>query len=210
MYGEIVESLREGLAVSAEHDPVILRGIKQAARQLLKTYDFRQAVVRAIIPIAAATDNADLPAGAGKIIHIWLTTFEGGVKLYKDIKRRSEGQLPVYAGPSFYYVQGDKIYLDQPMPAILATPYNLEIWYQSLDADVNEAWLSTTYQDALEHLAGVKLALKKRKTEAAQIYGQLWQQDTAILARHVNELAFSDMDMGMGDERVFAQERYPA
>jgi hypothetical protein len=210
MYGELIEDLREGLAVSAENDPSILRGIKQAARQLLKTYDFRQAVVRAIIPIAAATDFVALPADAGKIKHVWLTTFEGGVKLYKDLKRRGEGQLPVYAGPSFYFVQGGNIYLDQPMPAVLATVYNLEVWYQSLDPVANEAWLSTTYQDALEHLAGVKLALKKRKTEAATIYGQLWQQDTVILARHVAELAFSDMDMGMGDERIFAQERYPA
>jgi len=97
------------------------------------------------------------------------------------------------------------------MPAVLATVYNVEVWYQSIDADVNESWLSTTYQDALEHLAGMKLALKRRKKEAAEIYNQLWQQDIAILARFTSELEFSDMDMGMGDPSDMpAIDRYPA
>lgn len=210
-YGEIIEDLREGLAVSAEHDSSIARGIRQAARQLLKIYNFREAVRRAVVPVAATVDNVPLPADAGKIKAVWLTTVEGGTKLYKTLRRRGEGQFPTYSGPNFYFSQGSFLFLDQPMPAILATPYNVEIWYQSNDADVNEAWLSETYQDALEHLAGVKLALKKRKKEAAEIYGQLWQQDTVILARYTAELEFSDMDMGMGESSdTPALERYPA
>lgn len=211
MFGDLIEELREGLAVSAEHDDSIARGIRAAARQLLKIYNFREAVRRAVVPIAAVADNVSLPADVGKIKLVWLTTVENGVKLYKVLKRRGEGQLPTYDGPNFYFTQGQSLFIDQPMPAILATPYNMEIWYQSIDPDVNESWLSTTYADALEHLAGVKLALKKRKTEAAQIYGQLWQQDTAILARFVAELDFSDMDMGMGEPNdTPALERYPA
>lgn len=209
MYGELIEDLREGLAVTAEHDASILRGIKQAARQLLKIYNFREAVRRGVVPIAASTDNVDLPADVGKIKAVWLTTVEGGIKLYKVLKRRGEGQLPVYAGPSFYFAQGNQLFLDQAMPAVIASVYNLEIWYQSNDADFNESWLSTTYQDALEHLAGTKLALKKRKPEAAEIYARLWQQDTVILARYVSELEFSDMDIGMGEQHVVALERYP-
>ena len=142
---------------------------------------------------------------------IWLTTTENGTKLYKTLRRRGEGQFPTYSGPNFYFTQGASIYIDQPMPAVLATPYNLEVWYQSIDATVNEPWLSVTYQDALEHLAGSKLALKRRKKEAAEIYAQLWQQDIAILARFTSELEFSDMDMGMGDPSdTPAIDRYPA
>jgi len=211
MYGDIIEDLREGLAVSAEHDTSILRGVKQAARQLLKIYNFREAVRRAVLPVVALDESVALPVDAGKIKSVWLTTVEGGTKLYKTLRRRGEGQFPTYSGPNFYFTQGDRLYLDQPMPAILASPYNIEVWYQSNDPDVNESWLSTTYQDALEHLAGVKLSLKKRKTEAATIYGQLWQQDTVILARYVSELEFGDMDMGMGESSTTpALERYPA
>jgi hypothetical protein len=210
-YGDLIEGLREGLAVSAEHDESIMRGIRQAARQLLKVYDFRQAVKREIIPVLAATDNVDLPADVGKIKIVQLTTVEGVTKLYKVLKRRSEGMLPTYAGPNFYFIQGQKLFLDQPMPAILATPYNIELWHYSLDIDQNESWLSTVYEDALEHLAGVKLALKKRKKEAADIYGSLWQQDSVILARHTAELNYSDMDMGMGEPSDnFISDRYPA
>lgn len=212
MYGDIVEELREGLAVSAEYDSSIMRGIKQAARQLLKMYNFREAVVRAVIPVGAGLDNVALPADAGKIKTVWLTTVENGSKLYKTLRRRGEGQFPTYSGPNYYFVQGGVLFLDQAMPTILASPYNLEIWYQSTDPDANESWLSSTYQAELEHLAGINLALKRRKTEAAQIYGQLWQQDTAILARFVAELEFGDMDMGMGEPNLDtpALERYPA
>jgi hypothetical protein len=57
----------------------------------------------------------------------------------------------------------------------------------------------------------VKLALKKRKKEAADIYGSLWQQDSVILARHTAELNYSDMDMGMGEPSDnFISDRYPA
>lgn len=211
MYGEIIEDLREGLAVSAEHDRRILNGITQAARQLLKIYNFREAVRRAVVPILGGADNVALPADAAKIKAVWLTTVEGGTKLYKTLRRRGEGQFPTYSGPNFYFTQGGFLYLDQPMPTVLATGYNLEIWYQSNDATVNEDWLSTTYRDAIEHLAGTKLALKLRKTEAAQIYGQLWQQDTVILARYTSELEFGDMDMGMGKPNdTMALERYPA
>lgn len=210
MFGDIIEELREGLAVSAEHDASILRGIRQAARQLLKIYNFPKSVRRAVLPILGSEDSVDLPADLGKVKQVWLTTVENGVKLYKTLKRREEGQLPVYAGPSFYFTEGSKLLLDQPMPAIIATTYNIEIWYQSNDPDINESWLSTEFQDAIEHLAGVKLSLKKRKEEAAKIYSSLWQQDTVILARYVAELEFSEMDMGMGESSTVALERYPA
>lgn len=211
MYGDIIQELREGLAVSAEHDDSILRSIKQAARQLLKTYNFPKSVVRAPLSIAAATDNVTLPADCGKIKAVQLTTVEGGVKLAKPLHRREVGQLPTYAGPNFFTQVGLKLVIDQPLPAVVATPYYIEVWYQTDSADVAEEWLSIDYQDALEHLAGMKLGLKKRKSEAAQLYGSLWQQDTKILAAFTNELEFSQMDMGFGDSRDTPSiERYPA
>lgn len=212
MYGDIIEDLREGLAVSAEHDASIARGIKQAARQLLKIYNFPKAIRRAVLPITAGLDAVDLPADMGKMKGVLLTTSENGVKLYKELRRRGQGQLPTFSGPNLWQQTGAQLVLDQVMPSVLATPYNIEVWYQTIDADIAEPWLSVDYQDAIEHLAGVKLALKKRKTEAADIYGKLWQQDTKILATFTSELEFSLMDMGMGEliSDTPALNRYPA
>jgi hypothetical protein len=211
VYGDIIQDLREGLAVSAEYDDSIRRGIEQAARQLLKIYNFPKSIVRVSLPIGAALDAVDLPADMGKIKGVLLTTFENGVKMYKELHRRGQAQLPTVMGPNFWQQTGSQLVLDQPMPAILATPYNLELWYQSIGAAENEIWLSVDYQDALEHLAGMKLALKRRKKEAADIYGSLWQQDTKILATFVSELEFSLMDIGMGEliGDTPAVDRYP-
>lgn len=208
-YGELIESLREGLAVTAEHDRSILREIKKAARTLLMIYDFREAVQWITPTIAAGEWGVDLPADAGRIKGVRLSTVENGTTLFKVLKRRGETQLPVYEGPSFYMPQGSYLYLDQMLP-LGSVGYYLDIFYQSVDPDVNESWLSTTYEGPLEHLAGSKLALMKRKTEAAQIYNALWQQDTVILARYVAENQFSDMDMGMGETSAVSMERYPA
>lgn len=211
-YGEIVEDLRDGLAVSADNDARIIRGIKQAARQLLKIYNFPKSVQRAVLPIAAAADSVVLPDDAGKIKAVQLTTVEGGVKLYKILKRRQAGMLPTWQGPNQWEQVGLNLVLDQPMPAVIATPYNIEVWYQTLSEDVAEPWLSVDYQDALEHLAGTKLSLKMRKKEAADIYASLWTQDTKILGTLTSELEFNLMDMSMGElgSDMPGLERYPA
>src|SRR5688500_11311804 len=101
MYGGIGEDLRDGLAVSVEHDRTLLRQIKKAARQLLQMYNFRESVRRAVLPIAAAADFVTLPTDVGKVKRVILTTVEGGTKLYKPLRRKEDGFLPVYSGPSF-------------------------------------------------------------------------------------------------------------
>jgi hypothetical protein len=63
----------------------------------------------------------------------------------------------------------------------------------------------------LEHKAGSEQAIKLRKTEAFQLYAQLWQEDVAILGRYIPEIEFGDMDLSMGDtQREQVLERYPA
>lgn len=209
MFGEILEDLREGLAVTAEYDSKLLRGIRRSARSLLRTYNFRESVRRAVLPIAAGAQTFDLPEDAGKVKAVRLTYVEGDSTLYKVLRRREEGQLPVIDGPSFYYNEGQVVYLDQKMP-LDAVGYDIEVWYQSVDPDVNEPWLSTTYEDVLEHRAGQEMALKLRKPEAHAIYAQLWEQDVAVLGRYLPELEFADLDISMGDRRVVNMERYPS
>lgn len=209
MYGDILEELRDGLKVTAEYDGRLLKAVKRNARGLLRAYNFREAVRKAVVPIAAGASSFALPADAGKVKVVMLTTVDGGTTLYKVLRRRTEELIPVYAGPSFYRIEASTFFLDQPMP-VDAVGYSVLIWYQSVDPDINEAWLSDTYGDALEHRTGREMGLKLNKAEIAQVYAGLWEEDIAILGRYIPELEFNDLDLGLGDQRTVALERYPA
>lgn len=209
-YGDILQDLREGLAVSSSYDGRLMRGISNAARSLLRAYNFREALRRTTIPILANASSFTLPDDCGKIKAVRLITVEGGSTLYKRLRRREEGTLPYYGGPTFYWVEGMACLLDTPMPHD-AVGYNIELWYQTDDPLIAETWMSSRFPDVLEHRAGSEQALKLRKTEAFQIYSQLWQEDVAILGRYIPEIEFGDLDMSMGENnREVGLERYPA
>lgn len=211
MYGDIVEELRFGLGVGADYDTRLNTGVRKAARKLLRTYNFPLAVRKAAIQINAAESSIVLPADAGKIKQVLLTTVEGATRMSKRLLRRPEGQFPVYSGPAYYYTEGANLILDTAMPVILQSDYFVWLWYQSTDPIVNEPWLSSEYEDVLEHMAGMELGLKMRKKEATEIYEKLWAEDVSILGRFIPELEYSDMDMGFGDtSSTPALERYPA
>lgn len=209
-YGDILQDLREGLAVSASYDGRLMRGISNAARGLLRAYNFREALRRSNTTMMPGLRTFDLPADCGKIKAVRLYTEENGTTLYKRLRRREEGTLPYYGGPSFYWTEAGKGLMDTPMPRD-AYNYRMEVWYQSDDPVFAESWLSTKFADVLEHKAGHELALKLRKQEAFQIYGSLWQEDIAILGRYMPEIEFGDYDLSMGEvNRELVSERYPA
>jgi hypothetical protein len=210
MYGDILQDLREGLAVSASYDARLMRGISNAARSLLRAYNFREALRRSNVVLMPGLASFVLPADAGKIKAVRMYTVEGGTTLYKRLRRREEGTLPYHGGPSFYWIEGKTALMDSPMPHD-ATGYRMEIWYQSDDPVWSEVWMSERYPDVLEHKAGAELSLKLRKSEAFQIYSALWQEDVAILGRYMPEIEFGDMDLSMGEvNRELVSERYPA
>jgi len=93
-YGDILQDLREGLAVSASYDGRLMRGISNAARSLLRAYNFREALRRTTIPILAGASSFTLPPDCGKIKAVRLVVVEGGTTLYKRLRRREEGTLP--------------------------------------------------------------------------------------------------------------------
>jgi len=209
-YGDILQDLREGLAVSASYDARLMRGIKNAARTLLRAYNFRESLRRFTTNVLPGNHTFTLPLDFGKVKSVRLITVEGGTTLYKRLRRREEGTLPYINGPSFYWIESDRGMMDTPMP-MDAINYQAEIWYQTDDPDFAEAWMSKKYPDVLEHRAGSELAIKLRKNEAFQIYSALWQEDVAILGRYIPELEFGDMDLSMGDrQREVVSERYPA
>jgi hypothetical protein len=209
-YGDILQDLREGLAVSASYDGRLMRGITNAARSLLRAYNFREALRRSDVIVHQGQGNFELPLDAGKIKAVRLYVNEGGTTSYKRLRRREEGTLPYYNGPTFYWIEGGKGLMDSPLPHD-AVGYRVEIWYQTDSPEIAEPWLSTKYADVLEHKAGSEQAIKLRKTEAFSLYSQLWQEDVAILGRYIPELEFGDMDLSMGDrQREQVLDRYPA
>jgi len=209
-YGDILQDLREGLAVSASYDGRLMRGITNAARTLLRAYNFRESLRRADVVVLPGQRSFKLPEDFGKIKSVRLYVVEGGTTSYKRLRRREEGTLPYYNGPTFYWIESGYGLMDSPLPAD-AVGYRMEVWYQSDDPVFAEPWLSKKYADVLEHRAGTEQALKMRKTEAFSIYSQLWQEDVAVLGRYIPELEFGDMDLSMGDtQREVMLERYPA
>jgi hypothetical protein len=209
-YGDILQDLREGLAVSSSYDGRLMRGISNAARTLLRAYNFRESLRRADVAVLPNSRSFTLPADTGKIKSVRLYVVEGGTTSYKRLRRREEGTLPYYNGPSFYWLEAGIGLMDSPLP-IDAVGYRMEVWYQSDDPVFAEPWLSTKFADVLEHKAGTEQSLKMRKTEAFQIYNALWQEDIAILGRYMPEIEFGDMDLSMGDrQREQVLERYPA
>jgi hypothetical protein len=209
-YGDILQDLREGLAVSSSYDGRLMRGISNAARSLLRAYNFRESLRRADVIVHAGQRSFALPADVGKIKSVRLYVVEGGTTSYKQLRRREEGTLPYFNGPSFYWLEGGVGLMDSPLPTD-AVGYRMEVWYQSDSPEFAEPWLSTKYADVLEHKAGTEQSLKMRKTEAFQIYNALWQEDIAILGRYMPEIEFGDMDLSMGDrQREQVLDRYPA
>jgi len=209
-YGDILQDLREGLAVSSSYDARLMRGISNAARSLLRAYNFRDALRRTNTDLQPGMRDFALPQDCGKIKSVRMYIEEGGTTSYKRLRRREEGTLPYYNGPTFYWIEGGYGLMDTPMPRD-AIGYRMEIWYQTDDPVFAEPWMTKKFPDVLEHKAGSELAIKLRKTEAFQLYAQLWQEDVAILGRYIPELEFGDMDLSMGEvNRELVSERYPA
>jgi hypothetical protein len=210
MYGDILQDLREGLAVSASYDGRLMRGITNASRSLLRAYNFRDSLRRATSNILPNAPGFELPLDCGKIKTVRLAVNENGTTFYKKLRRREEGTLPYFNGPMFYSIEGNMALLDTRMPSD-AVGYFVELWYQSDDPAIAEVWMTRKFPDVLEHKAGSEQALKMRKTEAFQIYSQLWQEDIAVLGRYIPEIEFNDYDLSMGDtHREMQSERYPA
>lgn len=211
MYTDLLEPLRDGLTVSSEWDQRIERAIENAARRLLRTYNFPESVLRVDLPIAAAARSVALPNAVGKIHAVVLVTTENGEELFKVLKRQDYSQLPVHGGPVFYYVQGGTLTIDSLIPND-GLAYSVRVFYQTVDPAEAEDWLSTTYSDVLEHQAGLEAAQKARSEAGIGVYSGLVDLDVEVLGRYIPELNFNDLDLRMGVDRQQAAftERYPS
>ena len=213
-YTDLLPDLREGLGVSAAYDASITRGITRCARFLLRNYNFRESVKRsAALPLAANVQSFALPADAGKVKAVRLRQPGGGTGtaayIYQQLRRREEGSLPWLDGPKYYWIEGANVYLDTSVP-VGQVGLEAEVWYQTNSPTTAETWLSSTYNDVLEHRAGYEMAPKLRKPEAMQLYNTLWSEDIVVLAQYLQELEFADLEMRMGEDLPRYQERYPS
>lgn len=209
-YADLLDNIREALGVTSAHDASLTAAITRNARFLLRNYNFRESVRRATTQnLALNAVTVGLPADAGKVKAVRLRYIHTGGTLYKRLRRMEEGSLPqrTEVGPMYYWFEPPNIHLDTPMPE---TGYDLEVWYQSTDPAINEAWLSTTFADVLTHRTIYELAPTKRKPEAMQVYNALWQEDLVVLANYLAELEFGDLEMKMGGDSHAYRERYPS
>lgn len=209
-YASLTPTVREALAVSSAHDTVIQASIRRSASYMLKHYNFPKSVVRFTSPsIPIGATNVLLPVGFGKIKAVRLALRAGGVAPeFKHLHRCEEGTLPYVDGPAAYWIEGQELVLDTPMPEAGLV---LEVWYQTINIDLAEVWLTTDYSDNLFNLSCVRAAPMVRKPEAQAIFSPLWAEDMQILAVFLNELEFNGMDLRMGSSSGTGfTERYPS
>lgn len=209
-YTDIRDSIIAAAGVSATaHNALALQAVERATRYLLRNFNFPESVVKYTTgALDAETQTVDLELGTGKIKGVRLLLDTDEPFLYKVLRRREETVLPYADGPAAYSRIGEQLVLDKALPA---AGYKLEIWYQTVDPDVAESWLTQTYEDVLFHLSILRALPLLRKPELMRDFAPLWQQDEAVLAVYLNEIEFENLDLRMGNDEVQdITERYPA
>lgn len=212
-YESQVPAVRRALGVSSASDQDVLEGLERNASYLLRNYNFPESLTYyASATLADGATGFALPAGVGKIKGLRLKLTSESPALYQTLRRREEHVLPAEGGPIYWYRLGSDLKFDAPLVREPASEtYIAELWYQTVNVDTAETWLTSTYKDVLFHRTVYELAPTMRKPEVMQIYSGLWQEDQVVLAAYLNELELAGLDLRFGtDEVLIETARYYA
>lgn len=195
----MVPVVREALGVSSSYDNVTIpAGIRRAIAFMLRTWQFPQALTLGNFPIAASAQQVALPAAGVGMIHA--VRLKDGTAapntLYKRLRRTLVGELPHSDGPVFYWREGNLIKLDTALGAG-DVGYSLDIWYNNVNIDTADPWITSDFEDITFTLSTMRLATELRKMEIAQTFQAAWQEQVPTLATYLNELEWNDIDIRM-------------
>jgi hypothetical protein len=126
--------------------------------------------------------------------------------LFKRLRRTIVGELPATDGPSFYWQEGNLLKLDTPVDE---AGYSIDVWWNSVDVDLADAWITSDFEDIVFTLSTMRLAQDLRKPEVQAAFAQTWQEQVPTLAQYLNEVEFNDLDIRMRPEiKDVAPTRY--
>lgn len=215
---EMSSMVREALAVSSQYEgTTIPTAIRQVMQRLLRDYNFPKSIRRATLAnIGPGTVQYAMPKGVKKVF---------GVRFYnptdntysKHLERR-EGITLAPADPApddiygrYYWIEGNTLFIDTPMPIIVGQPLSLVIWHQSTLVDAaQEEWMMDDLQDLIFSRSVVRLAAQLRKPEAMQAFAGLVTDETQSVAIYSNELEWEGVQMVMREPRAMPSPRYPS
>lgn len=206
----LVPEVRGALAVSSSYDDEKIPAlIRRTVNRLLRDYHFPKAVVQEqFSSLVEGQTVFDLPSGFKKELEFRL--YDPDTLTFTDpLVKRENFQLPYPTGaPHFYWLQGTQLVLDTPLTSSM-TGFQGLLWYESMDAGVNEDWLTADFPDAVFYLSVTRGCAEFRKPEVMQIYGPLWQDEQQSLAIYLNELEWNNIEVNMKQAHRPAIERYP-
>lgn len=190
----MVPVVREALGVSSTYDNVTVpAGIRRAIAFMLRTWSFPQAMTLSNFPIANGASQIALPVtGVGKIHAVRLK--DGTSTLFKRLRKTLVGELPHSDGPVFYWQEKNLIKLDTPIDG---ADYSIDVWYNSVDIDAADAWITSDFEDITFILSTLRLATELRKGEIAATFQTIWNEQVPTLAQYLHEVEFNDLDIRM-------------
>lgn len=209
----LVPRVRKALGVSASYDDEEIPAlIRSAINRLLRDYNFPKSVMRFEIPNTFLnTQEITLPAGFKRELAVQFTNPAAVPQTWSEPLEKKEGfQLPYPSGyPHFYWLEGQKLWLDTPTPADMVG-YTFQLFYQSMLPEDNEDWITVDFEDSVRILSIVRGAMDYRKPDVLQGYSALWSDERESLAIYLNELEWNNVRVNMREARPAAAERYPA
>lgn len=194
MIADLTPVVREALGVSSSYDDVTIpAGIRRAIAFLLRSWSFPAAVAKTSPALADGATQIVLPAsGVGKIRAVRIR--DAGSTEFKRLRRTLLGELPSSSGPTYYWQEGNLLKIDTP---ISGTGYVADVWYNSVDIDAAESWITADFEDICFTLSVMRLAVEMRKAEVAATFQQIWGEQVPTLAQYLHEVEFNDLDIRM-------------
>lgn len=219
----LVPRVRRSLGVSQSYDnetiPDLIRG---AVRRLLRDYNFPKSKSRyyfgsggtgspgANTRLLALNDQSfALPAGFKK--EFQLRFYDPSDSTWSDpIKKREGFIMPNALGVTeYYWMENQTLWIDTKVEAD-GVGKQLIMFYQTKDAESNEAWVTVDYEDAVAYRAILAGAVEVRKPDVAKTFAELWADERESLAIYLNELEWDNVEMMQRERRLPVIDRYPA
>ena len=208
----LVPKVRKAVGVSSSYDDEDIPDlIRRCIKRLLRDYHFPKSVVKVEYDsLTLGQQEFELPAGFKKELRVQFYDGTGTTPTWSDPLQKRDGfVLPQSRGYArYYWLVGNNLVIDTPLKDGWEDT-TLQLWAESVDVTTHEGWFTEDFEDLLFIFASLRGAVEYQKSEQAQLYGALWEEDKTSLAVYANELEFGNLNMQLNEPRERPIERYP-
>jgi hypothetical protein len=224
---ELVPSIRQALAISADYDAVTIpAAVRRVMKRLLRDYNFPKSIQMLELSAVPGASSFGMPASYKRLLQVRWVEYEANVPAsWSDpLHRRESFVMPTRADAvsgglnttvglaTHYWVQGLLLKINNAVPSfVTGHDTRLQIYFQSMQIDeATEAWMLADMEDLIHTYTCVRLAMELRKMEAYQAFSSMLGQDLQSIAIFSNELEWEGVEMTMHQaDNNRLMERYP-